>query len=91
MNRRGASSYPSLAREGEQACPDLNLLLINQAFQERLCVCAQGKMQRQWLEDVHRDLLWRVVGRGGMEGDEGGHSPEGLYGKPCQDSVVPPR
>lgn len=36
---KGPRSYPSLTREGEQACLDLDLLLTNQAFQEGLCVC----------------------------------------------------
>lgn len=59
-------SYPSLTREAEQVCLDLDLLLTNQAFQEGLCVCAQEKIVRQWPEDVHRDLLCSVEGREGM-------------------------
>lgn len=44
-------------------------------------MCAQEKVLRQWLEDVHRDLLW--TGGGGEEGGDGeGYSPEGLWGKP---------
>lgn len=62
---KGPRSYPSLTREGEQACLDLDLLLTNQVFQEGLCVCAQEKMVRQWLEEVHRDLLCSGEGRGG--------------------------
>lgn len=79
---KGPRSYPSLTREGEQACLDLDLLLTNQAFQEGLCVCAQEKMVRQWLEEVHRDLLvvWRG-GKGGREREGKGYSPKGPCGK----------
>lgn len=53
-------------------------------------MCAQEKVLRQWLEDVHRDLLW-TGGGGRKEGME-----KGTVLRVCgesqtyQDSVVPP-
>lgn len=63
----GPRSCPSLTREGEQACLDRNLLLVNQAFQEGLCV-RPGETVEAVAGGCAQDLLWSAAGRGGKEG-----------------------